>query len=125
MDIPIDPHNVYSEFVDIAHWLGTTKAVDVVNGKVVMRDVWVLYRDGREDACWWAKMTIEKYVEFKSLADVRVVRAYEFEPALSAEVWGIFDSLSEVYEDDQRERMISGNALMKIEEGLNAILKWV
>lgn len=126
IDIPIDPHNVYpNDFVDIHHWLGTTKAVDVVKGKVVLREVWVLYTDGREDACWWAKMSEEKYADFRKIPDIAIARAYEFEGGLAGDVWGIFEQLSEVYEEDVRERLIGRGALFAITERLDAILKWV
>lgn len=126
IDIPIDPHNVYpNDFVDIAHWLGTTKAVEVVRGKEVANDVWVLYTDGREDACWWAKMSVDKYTDFRTIGGIKVVRAYEFEASISDQVWQVFDELSEVYEEDIRERLIGRSALFEITERLDAILKWL
>lgn len=126
IDIPMDPHNVYpNDFVDIAHWLGTTKAVEVVRGKTIAREVWVLYTDGREDACWWAKMSVDKYADFRVLDGIKVVRAYEFEGEQAAIVWEIFDELSEVYEEDMRERLIGRGALFEITERLDAILKWI
>lgn len=126
LDVPIDPHNVYpNEFVDIAHWLGTTKAVEVVRGKAIAREVWVLYTDGREDACWWAKMSVDKYADFAVLDGIKVVRAYEFEGEHATSVWVIFDALSEVYEEDMRERLIGRGALFEITERLDAILKWL
>ena len=126
IDIPMDPHNVYpNDFVDLDHWLGTTKAVEVVRGKTIAREVWVLYTDGREDACWWAKMSVDKYTEFRGLEGIKVVRAYEFEGEQSVAVWGIFDALSQVYEEDIRERLIGRGALFEITESLDAILKWI
>ena len=126
LDVPIDPHNVYpNDFVDIAHWLGTTKAVEVVRGKEVAAEVWVLYTDGRDDACWWAKMSVDKYTDFAGLEGIKVVRAYEFEGEQAASVWSIFDALSEVYEEDMRERLIGRGALHEITERLDAILKWI
>lgn len=126
IDIPIDPHNVYpNDFVDIGHWLGTVKAVEVVRGKTIAKEVWVLYTDGRDDACWWAKMSVDKYADFKSIPDITVARAYEFEGGLAGEVWEIFDAHSEVYEEDVRERLIGRGALFAITELLDAILKWV
>lgn len=126
IDIPIDPHNVYpNDFVDIDHWLGTTKAVEVVRGKTIAREVWVLYTDGREDACWWAKMSVDKYADFVGIDGISVVRTYEFEGERATEVWAIFDALSEVYEEDIRERLIGRGALFEITERLDAILAWV
>lgn len=126
LDVPIDPHNVYpNDFVSIEHWLGTEKAVDVVKGKaVIVDDVWVLYTDGREDACWWAKMSLTKYKEFKELDGITSHRVYEFEGDLANDVWVIFDELSSVYETDQRERLIASGDLVKITTRLDAILKW-
>ena len=126
IDIPIDPHNVYpNDFVSIEHWLGTDRAVDVVTGKAVPTDdVWVLYGDGRDDACWWAKMSLTKYREFKTIDAITPHRVYEFEGELADRVWEIFDALSTVYEEDTRERYLEGNALQLIVERLDVILKW-
>ena len=126
LNVPIDPHNVYpNDFVSIEHWLGTEKAIDVVSGKVApIEEVWVLYGDGREDACWWAKMSLIKYREFKELDGITPYRVYQFEGELAEGVWEIFDELSEVYETDRRERLIGRGDLLKITSRLDAILAW-
>lgn len=125
LDVPIDPHNVYPEFVDMDHWLGLNTALDLVTGKVEVKEVWVLYRDGRMDACWWAKMSDIKLEEFVKLEGIQVERVYEFEGHLAEEVWKILDRLSDPYEDDRRERYLSGpQTFGAIKAELDNILKW-
>ena len=127
IDIPLDPHLVYpDQFVSMEHWLGLNTALDKVTGKVVVaNDVWVLYRDGRPDAFWWAKMSADKYAGFVQLDNITVERTYLFEGELSERVWQILDEFSEQYEDDKRERFISSHAVFNhIKSELDNILKW-
>lgn len=127
LDIPVDPHRVYPEFVNLEHWLGMDTAYEKITGKVdvAVNDVWVLYTDGREGVFWWAKMSEEKFGAFSELEGVQVERVYKFEGELSEEVWKILDQCSEQYEMDKRERMaVGGNGVMGVRNQLDAILSW-
>lgn len=126
MDIPLDPHHVYNDaFVSWEHWLGLNTALDKITGKVVVPDLWVLYRDGRTDAFWWAKMSDDKYDAFSKTDQISIARTYVFEGELSKQVWTILDSYSEPYEDDQRERYIDDpTKFEQVRSELDSILKW-
>lgn len=126
LDVPMDPHKVYSDqFVSWDHWLGTNTALDKVTGKVVVPDIWVLYRDGRDDAFWWAKMSADKYSAFAQTPEIAIERAYQFEGELANQVWDIIDKLSEPYENDKRERFIENpQSFGIIKSELDNILKW-
>lgn len=125
IDIPIDPHRVYPEFISVEHWLGTDSALDVVMKKASIQEVWVLYTDGREDAFWWAKMTTDKYGTFASTDGITIERVYEFEGNLAGEVWAILDQFSEMYAEDKRERYVGRQERFShIRSELDGILKW-
>lgn len=125
-DVPYDPHNVYpDQFVSISHWLGTDTAADRITQKVSTAQVWVMYTDGRDDAFWWAKMSEDKFEDFKNTQEIKIIRVYEFEGELAEEVWEILEENSGVYEEDVRERFVANMLQMhRIREMMDQKLKW-
>lgn len=126
MNVPISPHAVYDEYVSINHWLGIDSAMDLVTGKVTVKEMWVLYADGRGDVVWFVKVKEDGLAKLKATPNVTVHRVYLFENGMSDVVRDILDTHTEQYDAIVKERYVpSRQALLALVSDLDSKLLWM
>lgn len=126
MNVPISPHAVYDEYVSINHWLGIDSAMDLVTGKVTVKEMWVLYADGRGDVVWFVKVKEDGLAKLKATPNVTVHRVYLFENGMSDVVKEILDTHTEQYDMIVKERYVpSRQALLALVSDLDSKLLWM
>lgn len=126
MNVPISPHAVYDEYVSINHWLGVDSAMDLVTGKVTVKEMWVLYADGRGDVVWFVKCKEDGLNKLKATENVTIHRVYLFENGMHDTVKTILDTHTEQYDMIVKERYVPNRqALLALVSDLDSKLLWM
>ena len=126
MNVPISPHAVYDEYVSINHWLGADSAMDLVTGKITVKEMWVLYADGRGDVVWFVKVKEDGLNKLKATENVTIHRVYLFENGMHETVKTILDTHTEQYDVIVKERYVpSRQALLALVSDLDSKLLWM